>query len=83
MIPLFASPSLEDRKEFGDDVVENGIRFEEEPSDSYIVRSKSATLRCRTLNALNAWFTCNSGKLWFPLPKEGEMGKGFNSNFYK
>ncbi|UXI15153.1 Glutamate dehydrogenase [Sarcoptes scabiei] len=61
VIPLFASPSLEDRKEFGDDVVENGIRFEEEPSDSYIVRSKSATLRCRTLNALNAWFTCNSG----------------------
>ncbi|OTF83068.1 hypothetical protein BLA29_007294, partial [Euroglyphus maynei] len=38
-----------------------GLRFEEEPSDSYIVRSKSAILRCRTLNALNAWFTCNSG----------------------
>ena len=38
-----------------------GLRFEEEPSDSYIVRSKSALLRCRTLNALNAWFTCNSG----------------------
>ncbi|XP_046911754.2 uncharacterized protein LOC124492796 isoform X2 [Dermatophagoides farinae] len=38
-----------------------GLRFEEEPADSYIVRSKSAILRCRTLNALNAWFTCNSG----------------------
>ena len=42
-----------------------GLRFEEEPSDSYIVRSKSALLRCRTLNALNAWFTCNSGMLFY------------------
>ncbi|KAI2804474.1 Netrin receptor unc5c [Blomia tropicalis] len=38
-----------------------GLKFEEEPADSYIVRSKSAILRCKTLNALNAWFTCNSG----------------------
>ena len=39
-----------------------GLKFEEEPADSFIVRSKSAILRCKTLNALNAWFTCNSGK---------------------
>lgn len=40
-----------------------GLKFEEEPADSYIVRSKSAILRCKTLNALNAWFTCNSGTI--------------------
>ncbi|XP_054166630.1 netrin receptor UNC5B-like [Oppia nitens] len=37
-----------------------GPTFDEEPSDSYIVRSKSAILRCKTLNALKAWFACNT-----------------------
>lgn len=37
------------------------IKFEEEPADSYIVGRKSTILRCITLNALNSWFTCNSG----------------------
>lgn len=41
----------------------SGLTFEEEPSDGYIVRSKSAILRCKTLNALNAWFKCNTGEL--------------------
>ena len=45
-----------------------GLRFEEEPSDSFIVRSKSAVLRCKTLNALNAWFTCNSGTCLTSIP---------------
>jgi netrin receptor unc-5 len=41
--------------------VSSGPSFEEEPSDSFIVRTKSATLRCKTLNALKAWFSCNTG----------------------
>lgn len=40
----------------------SGPSFEEEPSDSYIVRSKSTVLRCKTLNALKAWFACNTGQ---------------------
>lgn len=42
--------------------VGSGPSFEEEPTDSFIVRSKSAILRCKTLNALKAWFMCNTGK---------------------
>lgn len=38
------------------------IKFDEEPEDSFIVKGKSAVLRCKTLHALNAWFSCNSGK---------------------
>jgi hypothetical protein len=41
--------------------VSSGPSFEEEPSDSFIVRTKSAILRCKTLNALKAWFSCNTG----------------------
>ena len=47
-----------------------GLKFEEEPADSYIVRSKSAILRCKTLNALNAWFSCNSGKFVYSCVSE-------------
>ena len=57
LLPLLPSSELGDSK-----TNPKGLRFEEEPSDSYIVRSKSAILRCKTLNALNSWFTCNSGE---------------------
>ncbi|CAG2163812.1 unnamed protein product [Oppiella nova] len=44
-----------------DESVGSGPAFDEQPSDSFIVRSKSAILRCKTLNALKAWFACNTG----------------------
>lgn len=68
LLPLVPEESLSkfDHSMHPDKNNPKSLQFEEEPADSYIVRSKSAILRCRTLNALNAWFTCNSGSNnWF------------------
>lgn len=62
---LLLPPSLDGSPVDLSNLNPKGLKFEEEPSDSYIVRSKSALLRCKTLNALNAWFTCNSGRFNF------------------
>ncbi|RWS13533.1 histone-lysine N-methyltransferase SMYD3-like protein, partial [Dinothrombium tinctorium] len=47
----------------GSDEISGPPNFDEEPSDFYGVRTKTAILRCKVSRVLDAFFQCSSGKV--------------------